>query len=169
MTIERKTSKVSLVLGVILVLIGLVILLDKLGVMYLSWKKILSVLLVVAGAYLGYSGFGLNSNKKVFWGSILFFFGIYLFIDSFGFLNPEVHFFWPVVLITTGLAFFMSFVNRPNDFALLLPAIALVGIGVLFLLTNLGVIYSFEVWESVEKFWPVLLIIFGLYLILKKR
>ncbi|CUT02608.1 LiaI-LiaF-like domain-containing protein [Candidatus Chrysopegis kryptomonas] len=169
MAVEKKTSKVSLVFGVILVLIGLVILLDKLGVVYLSWKKILSILLVIAGAYLGYSGFGLNSNSKVFWGSILFFFGIYLFIDSFGFLNPDVHFFWPVVLITTGLAFLMSFVNRPNDFALLLPAVALVGIGVLFLLTNLGVIYSFEVWESVEKFWPVLLIILGLYLILKKR
>lgn len=169
MTVEKKTSKVSLVFGVILVLIGLVILLDKLGVVYLSWKKILSILLVIAGAYFGYSGFGLNSNSKVFWGSILFFFGIYLFIDSFGFLNPDVHFFWPVVLITTGLAFLMSFVNRPNDFALLLPAVALVGIGVLFLLTNLGVIYSFEVWESVEKFWPVLLIVLGLYLILKKR
>ncbi len=169
MTDERKKSKVSLIFGIILVLLGLVILLDKMGVWYLNWKKIISVLLVVSGAYLGYSGFGLNSNSKVFWGSILFFFGIYLFVDSFGFLNPEIHFFWPVVLITTGLAFLMSFVNRPNDFALLLPAIAFVGLGVLFLLTNLGVIYSFELWESIEKFWPVLLIIFGLYLILKKR
>lgn len=168
-SITQRNGKATLFFGVILVIIGFLILLDKLGTLHLSWKKIISVLLVVYGAYLGYSGFGLNSNKKVFWGSIFFFFGIYLFIDSFDLLNPEIHFFWPVVLIVTGLSFLMSFVNRPNDYALLLPAMTLIGIGVLFLLTNVGVIYSFEIWENFEKFWPILLIILGLYLILKKR
>ncbi len=164
-----QRNKISLFLGIVLVLSGLIILLDKFGILYLSWKKVISILLVFYGAYFGYSGFGLNSNSKVFWGSILFFFGIYLFIDSFGLLNPDVHFFWPVVMIITGLSFFMSFVNRPKDFALLLPAVTLVGIGVLFLLTNLGFIYSFELWDRIEKFWPVLLIIFGLYFMLKRR
>jgi len=164
-----RNNRAPLLTGLIMIFLGLMILLDKLGVMSLNWKKVISVIFVFYGAYLGYSGFGLGSNRKVFWGSILFFSGIYLFVDSFGFLNPEVHFFWPVVMIITGLSFFMSFVNRPKDFALLLPAITLVGVGVLFLLTNLGVIYSFEVWESIEKFWPVFLIIIGLYLILKKR
>lgn len=63
----------------------------------------------------------------------------------------------------------MSFVNRPKDYALLLPAVMLIGIGTLFLLTDIGIIYSFEFWENFEKFWPVLLIILGLYFILKKR
>lgn len=166
---SQRNEKISLLLGIILVIIGSLILFDKLGVLHLSWKKIASVLLVIYGAYLGYSGFGLNSNRKVFWGSIFFFFGIYLFIDSFELVNPEVHLFWPVVLIVTGLSFLMSFVNRPRDYALLLPAIMLTGIGILFLLTNVGIIYSFEFWESFEKFWPVLLIILGLYFILKKR
>ncbi len=165
----KHKDKVSLFLGVILVIVGLVILLDKIGILSLGWEKVISIISVIYGAYLGYSGFGLDSNRKVFWGSILFFFGIYLFIDSFGFLNPDVHFFWPVVMIVIGLSFFMSFVNRPKDFALLLPAVVLVGIGVLFLLTNLGIIYSFELWENIEKFWPVLLIILGLYFILKRR
>lgn len=166
---NERRDKALLLLGVVMVIVGLIILLDKIGILSLSWKKIISIVIVFYGAYLGYAGFGLNSNRKVFWGSIFFFFGIYLFVDSFGFLNPDVHFFWPVVMIVIGLSFFMSFVNRPKDFALLLPAVTLVGIGVLFLLTNLGVIYSFELWESVEKFWPVLLIILGLYFILKRR
>ncbi|MFN3134176.1 MAG: LiaI-LiaF-like domain-containing protein [Candidatus Kryptonium sp.] len=165
----QKNGKTGLIFGIILIIVGLIILLNKLGALHLNLKKIISTILVVYGAYLGYSGFGLNSNRKVFWGSIFFFFGIYLFIDSFELLNPEIHFFWPVVLIVTGLSFLMSFVNRPKDYALLLPAVMLIGIGTLFLLTDIGVIYSFEFWENFEKFWPVLLIILGLYFILKKR
>lgn len=166
---NKHNNKALFFLGVIMVIIGLVILFDKFVILSLSWKKVISFIFVFYGAYLGYSGFGLNSNSKVFWGSILFFFGIYLFIDSFGLLNPDVHFFWPVVMMVIGLSFFMSFINRPEDFALLFPATTFVGIGVLFLLTNLGIIYSFELWEDIEKFWPVLLIILGLYFIFKRR
>lgn len=165
----RKNGKIGLILGIVLIGVGLIILLNKLGVLHLSLKKIASIIFVTYGAYLGYSGFGLGSNRKVFWGSIFFFFGIYLFIDSFELLNPEIHFFWPVVLIATGLSFLMSFVNRPRDYALLLPAVMLIGIGTLFLLTDIGIIYSFEFWENFEKFWPILLIILGLYFILKRR
>jgi hypothetical protein len=163
-----NSHKNKLWLGIAFVIIGTALLLNKFGILTFGWKKIISVLLVIYGAYLGYMGFGFDSNRKVFWGSIWFFFGIYLFIDSSGLLNPEVHFFWPVVLITVGLSFLMAFVNRPRDIALLLPAVTLTGIGVLFLLTNLGVIYSFELWEKTEKLWPILLIILGLYFILKR-
>jgi len=163
-----NSHKNKLWLGIAFVIIGTALLLNKFGILTFGWKKIVSVLLVIYGAYLGYMGFGLDSNRKVFWGSIWFFFGIYLFIDSSGLLNPEVHFFWPVVLITVGLSFLMAFVNRPRDIALLLPAVTLTSIGVLFLLTNLGVIYSFELWEKTEKLWPILLIILGLYFILKR-
>ncbi|MCS7230175.1 MAG: DUF5668 domain-containing protein [Candidatus Kryptonium sp.] len=169
MSLISQKNKTAFLLGIMLVIVGTLILFDKLEILHLSWKKIVSVLLVIYGTYLGYSGFGLNSNRKVFWGSLFFFFGIYLFIDSFELLNPEIHFFWPVLLIVTGLSFFMSFVNRPQEYALLLPAVMLTGLGTLFLLTNVGVIYSFEFWENFEKFWPVLLILLGLYFILKKR
>ena len=66
----QRNGKTGLIFGINLVIVGLIILLNKLGALNLNFKKIISIISVTYGAYLGYSGFGLNSNKKVFWGSI---------------------------------------------------------------------------------------------------
>jgi hypothetical protein len=142
---------------------------DKLEIFDLDWKKAGSILLALYGAYLAYSGFSVDSNKKVFWGSVFFFFGLFFFLETFELLNPEIHFFWPVTLIIFGLSFLMLFVNHPSEFALLIPSITLIGFGTLFLMTNLGIVYTFDIWGGMEKFWPVILIALGIYLILKRK
>ena len=59
--------------------------------------------------------------------------------------------------------------NQPNhgweDGHRLIPAIIVIGIGVLFLLNNLNVFYFWE-WA---RYWPVILIAIGVVLLWKSR
>ena len=46
-------------------------------------------------------------------------------------------------------------------------AVILIGIGILFLLNNFGIV-SWNVWEYIIRFWPVILILIGLQILLGK-
>ncbi|MDZ7671619.1 MAG: DUF5668 domain-containing protein [Halanaerobiales bacterium] len=54
-----------------------------------------------------------------------------------------------------------------NNRSAYITGLILIGIGLLFLLNSLG-IATFRLWYFITRFWPILLILFGLNLILKK-
>jgi hypothetical protein len=54
-----------------------------------------------------------------------------------------------------------------NNRSAYIMGLILIGIGLLFLLNSLG-IATFRIWYFITRFWPILLILFGLNLILKK-
>lgn len=54
-----------------------------------------------------------------------------------------------------------------NNRSAYIMGLILIGIGLLFLLNSLG-IATFRLWYFITRFWPILLILFGLNLILKK-
>lgn len=57
--------------------------------------------------------------------------------------------------------------SENNNRSAYIVGLILIGIGLLFLLNSLG-IATFRIWYFITRFWPVLLILFGLNLILKK-
>jgi hypothetical protein len=68
---------------------------------------------------------------------------------------------WPVVLIVIGLD---NLYQREG----LVGAIFLIGLGVVFLLSNLGYI-SVNIWRLVLSLWPLLLVAIGLDLVVGRR
>ena len=64
---------------------------------------------------------------------------------------------WPVLLIAPGLGFLLMHVLRANRQLYLYPGIILIGFGLLFFLRKINYI----------KYWPVLLIITGIVLIVR--
>jgi len=69
--------------------------------------------------------------------------------------------FWPVILIAIGLD---NLYQREG----LVGAIFMIGLGVVFLLSNLGYI-NIDVWRLVLNLWPLLLVAIGLDLVLGRR
>jgi hypothetical protein len=91
--------------------------------------------------------------------------GILLFLQNTGMLTDDlgqnIIRLWPILLIIIGL----DGVFRQEG---LVGPIFLVGLGVVFLLSNLGYL-AFEAWPFVLRLWPVLLIAFGLDILTRRR
>jgi len=68
---------------------------------------------------------------------------------------------WPVILIVIGL----DSIYKREGFV---GAVFLIGLGVVFLLANLGMI-SVNVWQLLLRLWPVLLVAIGLDLVIGRR
>lgn len=74
---------------------------------------------------------------------------------------------WPVVLIVYGLAIMLR--GKRGDFGLLVGGL-ITAVGAVFLVeTLLGISLWRQMGNVVRDFWPVALIVFGGYLVLKGR
>ena len=85
--------------------------------------------------------------------------GAIFLLDNLGFVEAEnLLAYWPVLLILVGISHFV----RPEGSRRYLAGSIFIAVGVIILLSNLGLI-SFGIWDL----WPVILVIAGLSLILK--
>lgn len=99
-------------------------------------------------------------------GFMFVFNGIFFSLCAAGFLGLTVSRFWPVVIINTGLSFFVSdfFIYQRLRSVFFFPAVFLFILGVIFLLFSTDVFHvSFRKFISV--FWPIVLVVFGVILI----
>jgi hypothetical protein len=102
---------------------------------------------------------------SVFGPIILITIGVIFLLSNLGVLEGDVWtlllLFWPVILIAIGLD---SILKREG----LVGAVFLIGLGVVFLLSNLGYL-NVNVWQMVLRLWPILLIAIGFDLVIGRR
>jgi len=85
--------------------------------------------------------------------------GAILLLDNFGFMEAESLFaYWPVLLILVGISHFA----RPEGSRRYLAGSIFIAVGVIILLSNLGVIAV-----GIEVLWPVVLVILGAKLVFR--
>jgi hypothetical protein len=65
------------------------------------------------------------------------------------------------MLVIVGLSFLMMYISVPKEWQLLIPAVLILGIGVVLIMTEYGYFYQHDVFEAVRMYWPVGLILFG--------
>jgi hypothetical protein len=99
----------------------------------------------------------------IFWPLLLIALGVFLFLNNLqavksGTTLETLIKLWPLLLIVGGIEAFI------NHHGFLWP-IVLTGLGVIFLLSNFGVI-QMPVWTAIVRLWPVLLIALGLNLVI---
>jgi hypothetical protein len=153
------------VFGIILILAGVAFLLDQLHVIDFGWGKVLWAVVAVMGAVLAFSAFTNNEQGKIFFGTILFLFGLFFFLRSLDIIRHGNHVFWPALLMIIGFAFLMLFVSNAREWVLLIPSVLFVGLGVVFMLAELRYLYYWDVWCAIGQYWPVVLILIGIGLI----
>lgn len=160
--------KISIV-GIILVALGLALLLDRLDVVDIGFGRIVWIFAGVLGAWLVFRGFLYNERGKAYWGTVLFLFSIYFLLRNFGLVEFHGRTFLPAALLVLGFAFLMLFVQNPRAWQVLIPAVILGGLGAVFILADLGYLYGWDVAHAIRTYWPVLLILAGASMVLRRR
>jgi hypothetical protein len=154
---QRETR--SLIWGIILIAIGFIFLGNNLGWFYLEWENIWP-LIIIGGGVLFWIGW--LANRKEFGllmpGTILLVYGLmfeYSTINGWYYMDDL----WPGFLLGPGLGFFFMYLLGNRERGLLIPAFILIVLAILFWMGN----------ESFRFVWPVLLIVIGVYLLIKNR
>ncbi len=155
--------------GAALIVVGLLMLLNRLDVLEIHFFSVVLPILMVFGVVVVARGFSQNAAGKVFWGTVLFLYSLFFFLRSIDSLNLHGPLVVPSTFIILGLAFAMLFLNNVREWFFLLPAVFLTGIGVVFILVEYDYLYGWEAWSVLGRYWPVLLILVGVAVILRRK
>lgn len=150
--------------GVLLIVVGTLLLLDRLSIVDFGVPRILWGTVVVFGLYQVVQGFSQNRNATIFWGTVLFLYGVYFFTRTFEMFHG--HLLLPSSIIIFGVAFLMMYFNNLKEWFLVIPGVGLTGIGLILLLGQLELYDWWNIWIPIRTYWPVLLILTGFAILL---
>jgi hypothetical protein len=155
-------------LGIGLVMVGVAMLLDRLDVIQFGWQPVFWALIAAFGVAKVVESFGKKKSGPVFWGTILFLLGVYNLLRDFDVVELRSYWALPAMLVAIGLSLLMMYISTPKEWHVLVPAILLLGIGVVMIMTEYGYFYQYEVSEAIRMYWPVGLILFGVALVARR-
>lgn len=155
-------------LGMGLVLVGGAMLLDRLNVVQVGWQSVVWALVAAYGTMKSIDGFNKKKSGRVFWGTFLFLFGAYNVLRGLDVIELRSYWLVPALLLIVGFSLLMMYLCTPRDWHLLVPAIALLGVGSSIVLTELGYFYRYDVIETIRMYWPISFVVFGLALVLRR-
>ncbi|MDI6802754.1 MAG: hypothetical protein QME58_02760 [Bacteroidota bacterium] len=155
--------------GIILIFLGVALLIHQTGLINIRFYQIIWIALALWGFIITIRGFATNSNGKVFWGTALFLTGISFIIHSFNLIEMPHRIFLPAVFIIFGFAFLMMFVNNFREYSSFILSIIFFVIGGLLILAEIGYLNRWDVLYYIKNYWPIILIILGAGLILKRK
>lgn len=148
-------QKIMFILGVILVLIGLLFVGPTLGLF--SITRTWPVILLLLG--IGFI-FSVAGTPKVYGllmpGAILTISSLVLLRCSWTGDWSQMETLWPIFLISVSVGFFLMYFIGPKNKALLIPALVVIGVGIL----------AFLIFNYINFLFPILFLAGGLVLIL---
>lgn len=151
-----------LIIVYLLVFLSAIILLRMIGVIQISNLELLGYALIIYGLSLFYSSYIRNNKLFLFIGSVLFLFGVLLFlIENFEFTEPG-KLILPASVFIICISTFMVYISDIKQKLMLYISIILLtaGIGVTALLSKQGLPGFFGNIVSVaEKYWTILVIL----------
>ncbi|MBN1479411.1 hypothetical protein EH223_16460 [candidate division KSB1 bacterium] len=158
----------SLTIGLIFILVGVGLLMDKMNLFAFGWKEIYPVIFILISVVSFINAFAGQKNSS-FWGGVFGVLGAFFFLRNYDFV-PNYWFeeFWPIFLIALGVGFIVLYIFNPRDWGVLIPGAILTGLGLVFIFESMDLIDNFfEIaFDAVFTYWPLVLILFGVALIL---
>ena len=166
-TINDKTLKIMLALGIFCLLAGVFLLICFVTDTFDGVELITPLTILISGAVFLYVSLAI---KKNFWFTFL---GISLLLNSFlilisetGILPWSLAQIWPVIVIISGISFIAASIifNRKLPISVWVPSFVLMFLGVLFLLFSTDII-TIPFRQIAAKWWPAIMILIGVGLI----
>jgi hypothetical protein len=168
---ERNPHKLDVkpgmfIVGMILLILGVLLLIDRAGVMDLGLNRIAGFLILAVGGFEAIKGFATVQRRRLFWGSALFLSGILVGLISYGFIPEEWEQIWPSAFLILGLSFLMLYFASPKEYSLAFVAASIVAVGVAGLLFVRGYLDMSESMSDVFRFLlPAIIVLTGFYVI----
>ena len=151
------------------ILFGVWLLAQNLGVPLPGWNLAWPALLVALGAafLLQFVLGGRRDGGLVFVGVAVALLGGFFFAFTLGYYRwDDMGRYWPVFVLIGGAAFLCQWVAQPRERGLLVPALLGLGVGGVALPITLQAVNP-ALAELVIKFWPVVLVLVGLGLLVR--
>ena len=156
-------------IGVVLIVIGGALLINRLGIFHIGYSYILWSLIIIFGVVEVTRGFSGSHSGRIFLGTVMFLYGLYFLLRATDYVELRGHMLIPATFIIMGFAFIMMYLNNLKEWAFLIPAVILVGVGGAYILSDVGYLYPWEVRETVRLYWPVGLILIGVAIVFRRR
>ena len=156
-------------IAVALIVVGGMLLLDRLNVVRIEYDMVFWFLVMLVGLMRVVQGFSRDRRGRIFAGTVLFLYGLFFLLRSSDYVDVRMRMFIPATFLVFGIALLMMFLNNYREWELLIPSFLFCGIGIAFVLSELGYLDSYEVWDVVHLYWPLGLVVVGLALLLRRR
>lgn len=128
----------------------------------LSFNWITLIILLGIGLFL--TGIFQRDHGGIFPGTFILLTGLTFNFQECGFIRQSWWELWPLIILFLGVAFITLFIFDPARRGAIIPGILLIAIAFFFLYSPWN---WFEIFYYIHRFWPVLLIILGISLIVK--
>lgn len=164
-----RAKNVSII-GIVFLVVGIVLLLSKLHILPFQWSFVVWGGIGLYGMGVTILAFPQQRRGAVFFGSFLFFLSVGVLLHKTQMVVSTMP--WNFVAtgsLALGFAFVMTYLLDIRRIGMLVPALFFGSYGVLYYLWEYDVLEWEEVLSLVRTYWPVLLILWGLSLILRRR
>ncbi len=155
-----------------LVILMLSILLKIIGIINITFTEIMGYALIFYGIADVYLSMGKNKKRLLFIGAVAFLVGVELLITSNYDIFKLSNIVLPSIFFILGTAFLVLFIDDLTNRLLLAISLIFLISGVYFF-ARLGVFNAADFFKSVFsisiKYWPIVLIVTALILLLKKQ
>ena len=166
--VPKKDFRVP-ILGVVFIVLGFALLLDRLDVVMLRWGRVFWSVVTMYGGALVVLAFVNRNRRNLRWGNLLLFFGGCVALHQWHAIPREDFYIVPLLSVALGLSFFTSYLYEPRNFPLLIPAVVFVGFGTVFYLWWWEYLDWFDFRYYARTYWPLLLVTLGLAIALRRR
>lgn len=165
----------SIMPGLILVVIGMFLLLDRMDVYYFEWSLFIPAGVFLLGLSIWTNCLKSRKGCNVFWGTVLVILGGFFFLWNYGTLDVTMIDYWPIFPTAIGAGFLSIFLLNWRHWWALFPGVPLLVIGGSYLAYYTGyidlfrledILYTFEdIVINIGDYYPVIFIVIGLLLI----
>ena len=166
----RSSEKFTIPLpAIFLIMLGSILLLKKLHWVKITYAEILWSFMMLFGVLRIIKGYIRRSRGSVIGGSFLFLYGLFFFLSTVDSFDFNIYMMPTAAFLIAGIALFMGFLCNVRDWFIVIPAVVLSSIGGALLLSEFGYLSSWAIWDAVHLYWPVIFILVGIALILKRK
>ncbi len=160
-----------LIFTLLLLFAAVSIFLNLFGILELDSTTFFGYGLIFYGVASVYTSFGEKNKVLIFIGSAAFLAGIVISLPAhFDFISP-LNIFIPASILIAGLSLFIVYFDDTSNKTILVAALILLMAGIILILTARTIqpaVFGESILKIVEVYWPVLLVISGITIILKR-
>ncbi len=162
-----RAEKMSIIPGFLLIVIGLWLFLQQIGILNISWSYLWPIALVLLGFFMYIHAVFTKQSGNSFWGIALLILGFFFILKNYNVIS-DFYFeeYWPIFPFSAGMGFFVQFIHHRKEWGVLIPGSILLFIGISAGLNNFN-IYYFDWLNIWHDYWPTLIIFSGIVIIVK--
>jgi hypothetical protein len=165
-----KHSQIT-ILTLIFLFIIVSVILNISGLTEIGPNEFTGYIMIFYGIATVYTSFGEENKFLIFIGSVIFLSGIVISLPShFDFIKP-LNIFVPSSILIAGISLFIVYFDNTKNRAVLFASLILTIAGLIFILGARQIqfaVFGESFLKIIEVYWPVLLIISGITIILKR-